>query len=186
MARSGPASDLYAFGIVLFEMCTGTVPFRGATPLDTARAQQTDQPPAPSELARLDPSWDAAILRLLSKDPHDRHASAAHVVSELEGQSQDVEPVRHSLPAERGRLRRAHRGTPDARIARLGNDRLHAASDHPRTGRHRKDPPSDPIRLGEPQAMARRRLVLRPERRARPRRDRTGYGAGPRRTTHQR
>ena len=43
----GPASDLYALGVVLFEMCTGQLPFQGKSALETARAHVELTPPDP-------------------------------------------------------------------------------------------------------------------------------------------
>jgi serine/threonine protein kinase/tetratricopeptide (TPR) repeat protein len=108
--RVGPAADLYALGIVLFEMATGSVPFSGNTPLDTARQRLSSPPPPPSTLAEVDPEWEAAILRLLSLEPEARFASAAEAVAALEGR--EISPQegpgpttprrpRFFLPAER-------------------------------------------------------------------------------------
>lgn len=99
--RVGPAADLYALGIVLFEMATATLPFRGSTPIETAMARLFHDPPAPSSLAEIDPAWETAILRLLARDPEKRYDRATDAVLALQGQL-DVGPAaRHSLPAER-------------------------------------------------------------------------------------
>ena len=99
--RVGPAADLYAFGVVLFEMCTGQLPFQEATPMDTARAHITSPPPRPGTLAVVDECWEEAILRLLSKDPDDRYATADEAVLALEGRTNGTANVPHALPPER-------------------------------------------------------------------------------------
>ena len=96
----GPSNDLYALGVVLFEMCTGKLPFSGATPSETARAQLTTEPPHPSTLAAIDELWERVILRLLAKDPSDRFASAQDVLRALEGRQVDTTTAPYRLPPE--------------------------------------------------------------------------------------
>ena len=79
------AADVYALGVVLFEMTTGTLPFVAETPLATAAKRLTDAPPRPRDRApSLDARWDAAILRCLEREPAKRFASAGEVVRALE------------------------------------------------------------------------------------------------------
>ncbi|MFN7953357.1 MAG: tetratricopeptide repeat protein [bacterium] len=84
----GPSADLYALGIVAFEMITGTVPFRAASPMATAMQRLYFEPPRPGSLAPdLDPRWDSAILRCLDRNPDARPASGAAVVQLLCGEA---------------------------------------------------------------------------------------------------
>jgi eukaryotic-like serine/threonine-protein kinase len=91
------ASDLYAIGIVLYELLTGQVPFDGETAITIALKQVSATPPAPSALNPAVPAaLDAVVLRALAKDPAQRFADAEEFIAAL------LE-VRRALPdAEQG------------------------------------------------------------------------------------
>jgi tRNA A-37 threonylcarbamoyl transferase component Bud32 len=78
-------SDLYSFGVVLFEMLTGRLPHRAKSSLGTLVAHI--QQPAP-DVRRLEggvPAWLAKVVaRLLAKRPQDRYPSARSVLADLE------------------------------------------------------------------------------------------------------
>jgi serine/threonine protein kinase/tetratricopeptide (TPR) repeat protein len=79
-----PRSDLFSFGVVLYEMATAQRAFRGATQAAIFEAIFNEDPATPSTLnAKLPPSLDAIILRCLSKLPRDRYSSAVELLSEL-------------------------------------------------------------------------------------------------------
>ena len=86
-ARGAPVdqtSDLYAVGIVLFEMLTGQVPFTGDTPLEIAMKHLSEVPRPPSELRPEVPhDLDSVVLRALAKDPHERYQSAEEMDADL-------------------------------------------------------------------------------------------------------
>jgi eukaryotic-like serine/threonine-protein kinase len=78
-------SDLYAVGIVLYELLTGRVPFDGETAVTIALKQVSAEPPKPSVLnSAVSPELDAVVLRALAKSPRERFEDAAEFIAALE------------------------------------------------------------------------------------------------------
>ena len=96
-------SDIFSFGIVLFEMLTGMVPFLGDTTADVVAAVIQAQPPKPSSINPAVPEeLDRMIEKCLEKDRTDRYPSASDLVSELKLLSKQYESttsVRENEPA---------------------------------------------------------------------------------------
>jgi len=79
-------SDLYALGLVLYELFTGRPAFKASTPTDLLRLQTSSTPAPPSSVVEgLEPSVERAILRCLDPDPALRPSSALAVISALPG-----------------------------------------------------------------------------------------------------
>lgn len=77
-------SDIFSLGAVLYEMATGSAPFRGATPGLTIDAILNRPPPPPSQVNRAIPeALDKLILGALEKDRHLRIQSAAELRMQL-------------------------------------------------------------------------------------------------------
>jgi hypothetical protein len=79
-------SDIYALGLVFYEIFTGKRAFEAKTLAELRAKKETSTPTAPSEIARdIDPIVERVILRCIEKDPRQRPASAAQVAAALPG-----------------------------------------------------------------------------------------------------
>lgn len=131
-----PRSDLYALGVMWFEMLTGRAPFEGETPMKVVLRHLHDPAPRPSALASsaLPREVDALVQRLLGKTPEARAESAAALLTELS-----------DLIAKKDRLE------AEVSTATLSADELRAAAAHAERPPPAAEPPPSPA-LARPRA----------------------------------
>ena len=87
------ASDIYALGVVLFELLTGRTPFGGAAPATLAALVESSEPPSPRLLAPAVPiDLETVCLKCLEREPARRYADAAGLAEDLR-RFLDGEPI---------------------------------------------------------------------------------------------
>lgn len=92
-----PASDVYALGVMLYEACTGRLPFEAPNPLTLAYQHVHDEAPSPRSLKPdLDSVLETVMLCCLAKEPTQRYSTAREVGEALMAWA----PTREPEPAE--------------------------------------------------------------------------------------
>ena len=90
--QAGPASDLYAVGVLLYEALTGRKPFEGDDPFALAAAIRDGRYEPPTAIdADADPQIVAVIERAMRRDPAERYESAEAMAAALLGDESDVD-----------------------------------------------------------------------------------------------
>jgi serine/threonine protein kinase len=93
--RADIRSDLYALGLVTYEMLVGGAPFVGDNPWTVLRQQMESDPPPIHQVRSDVPPWlEATIFRAIAKDPAQRFQTPAEMLSALRGQTATPSPVR--------------------------------------------------------------------------------------------
>ena len=104
--RGDARSDLYALGVMLYEMLTGTVPFTGPNPFAVMNDRLLNQPVPPRELEpSITPQLQEILYRALEREPKNRYASAREMAHDL--LHQDEVGIAERPDAEQWKTRRS-------------------------------------------------------------------------------
>ncbi len=96
---SGPASDVYLLGLLLFELVTGRPPFVGRTPAETGMLQSSGPVPQMKQFKHTTPpALQTIVERALAKDPAQRYPHAMALLSALESLPRLIADESRSLP----------------------------------------------------------------------------------------
>ena len=77
-------SDLYAFGVTLYQMLTGTLPFMATDPMEWVHCHVARKPMSPgTRVKTVPPGLSALVMKLLAKTPEERYQTAAGVEQDL-------------------------------------------------------------------------------------------------------
>ena len=109
VAKSLPAdrrADLYSFGITLYYVVTGKLPYDGGSAMSIIRKHLERVPDAPTSVrADVPEAWARFVLRLIEKDPARRYATAPEALADLSRRLSEAHSLRH-LPVSHLRDRR--------------------------------------------------------------------------------
>jgi serine/threonine-protein kinase len=125
-------TDIYALGVVCFQVLTGQLPFNGTSLMELMLAHSTQPPPRMSEIDPTLPSaLDEPVLHMLAKDPGARPPSAGAAIEELEAAGQRAGVVSSSLAPTPATSDRANPSPGTVPAHARTNDPLALSPSHP-------------------------------------------------------
>jgi serine/threonine protein kinase len=160
--EAGPSADLYALGVVTYQLISGRLPYEAGSLTELALKQQQEQPPMLDKLvAAVGPELAVAVAVALALDPRDRYKTALEMRHGLSDGARGIAPSATAAPTRATRLGRGG-GRADGTVA--GAPRTEATSVLTSARRPPGSPGTVPARrprAGAPRAAAGSRALGR-------------------------
>ena len=110
-------SDIYALGVIFYEILTGQTPFNGDSPMEIALSQISDAPPPPRDLnPNIPVKVERELLKALDKDPDKRHKSASEFVQAIREGYYKPNTVNNTVPVNPAEAQAGAKGKSGAKI----------------------------------------------------------------------
>jgi serine/threonine-protein kinase len=143
--EAGPPADIYALGVVAYQLISGRLPFEGASLTELAIKQQREPPPALDTLvAAVTPELARAVDIALRIDPRHRYPTAAEMARGLDEGARGIAPGSGTAvvpPMGPAATTVLSAGEPRTRIATPGGGAQTVTPRQPRAGQPRAGPP---------------------------------------------
>jgi len=137
--EAGPRADLYALGVVAYQLISGRLPYEATSLTELALKQQQEEPPTLDTLvADVTPELADAIAIALALDPHDRYATARDMGNAIADAMRGIPPAE---PATSARGAPATQATSLLTATAAGRGRDTVTPRQPRPGPPRQQPP---------------------------------------------
>jgi eukaryotic-like serine/threonine-protein kinase len=137
--EAGPRADLYALGVVAYQLISGRLPYEATSLTELALKQQQEEPPTLDTLvADVTPELADAIAIALALDPHDRYATARDMGNAIADAMRGIPPAE---PATGVRGAPATQATSLLTATAAGRGRDTVTPRQPRPGPPRQQPP---------------------------------------------
>ena len=145
--QTGPRSDVYAVGILAYELLTGSPPFTGDNPLTVAYARMDADVPQPSSaISGVPPQFDEFIARSTARDPEQRYADAAAMRDALDAVAAELELPNFRVPAPKNSAQHAAATAFHSRATQQTVDHRRRTVAVPQPGQPAKNPTRQLVR----------------------------------------
>jgi len=113
-----PRSDVYAVGILAYELITGATPFSGDNPLAVAYLRMDHDVPHPSSaISGVPPAFDEFVARATARNPDDRYADAGEMAEDLDAIAAELALPKFRVPAPKNSAQHAAATAYHSRLA---------------------------------------------------------------------